>query len=72
MKTFQAHEFRTAVEAIDYAEAGGGKAISYDGRNLVVSAAVAERLEALGDSFAFLGEVSDGPYAGRIVTVPVN
>ena len=62
----------TADEAIQCAEAGGGEAIRYDGNNLVVKRAVAEQLEALGDSFAYQGEIREGPYAGRIVTIPVN
>lgn len=69
---YQAIEFETAHEAIQWAEADGcGVAILLDGPK-VVSQADADRLAAAGVEFAYLHdhEMPDGTH--RIVTVPVN
>jgi len=69
---FQAIDFETAHEAIQWTEADGrGVAILLDGPK-VVSQADADRLEAAGVEFAYLHdhEMPDGSH--RIVTVPVN
>lgn len=70
--TITAIEFRTAHEAIQYAEAGGGRAIAWTGRHLVAARAEVEKLEVAGEEFAFLfdHEIPDGTH--RIMTVPVN
>ena len=70
---FQATEFETAHEAIQWTEADWrGVAVRVDGKNLVVDRAEADRLAAAGVEFAFLcdHEMPDGEH--RIVTVPVN
>lgn len=60
--------FPTAEEAIQHTNASGfGVAITVSGKNLVVSEAAAQRLEAAGVQFAYLHD-----HEGRIVTVPVN
>ena len=65
---FQAIEFESAGEAIQYAQAAGkGEAILVNGKNLVVDQAVSERLTASGVEFAYLCE-----HKKRIVTIPVN
>ena len=68
---FYAIDFKTAGEAIQYADAGGGRAILLDGPT-VVSQADVHRLEAAGVEFAFLcdHEMPDGTF--RIISVPVN
>lgn len=65
-------EFKTADEAIQHADAGGGHAISVWGRYLVVKKAEADRIAARGVEFAYLHvhEMPDG--SERIVTVPIN
>ncbi len=65
---FEAVEFPSAHEAIQYSFAAGqGEAILLRGKNLVVSHRDAGRLAAAGVSFAYLCD--DG---GRIMTAPVN
>lgn len=69
---YQAIEFKTACEAIQWTEAGEvGVAILLDGPK-VVSRADADRLAAAGVEFAYLHdhEMPDGTF--RIVTIPVN
>ena len=68
---FHAIDFKTAGEAIQYADAGGGRAILLDGPK-VVTEAEAYRLEATGIEFAFLcdHEMPDGTF--RIISIPVN
>jgi len=71
--TFQAIEFDSAGEAIQYTDADGrGRAIRLNGRNYVVEEAEAVRLAAAGVEFAYLcdHEMPDGTH--RIVTIPVN
>ncbi len=60
-------EFPTARAAIDHARTAGGRALSWGGRFVVVSAVDAEWLAAHGFVFAYLHELH-----GRLVTVPVN
>jgi len=59
-------------EAIQYADAAGGRAILLGGKPVVVATADAERLETARVEFAYLcdHELPDGSH--RIVTVPVN
>ncbi|MCK6458173.1 MAG: hypothetical protein L6Q92_16795 [Phycisphaerae bacterium] len=69
---YQAIDFETAHEAIQWTEASGkGVAILLDGPK-VVSQDDADRLAAAGVEFAYLHdhEMPDGTH--RIVTVPVN
>jgi len=71
--TFQAIEFDSAGEAIQYTDADGrGRAIRLNGRNYVVEEAEAVRLAAASVEFAYLcdHEMPDGTH--RIVTIPVN
>ena len=70
---YQAIEFETAHEAIQWTEAGEcGVAVLLDGKNYVMDRAEADRLAAAGVEFAYLHdhEMPDGEH--RIVTVPVN
>ena len=71
---FQAIEFETAHEAIQYYNASGyGDAvITLNGKCYVTHKAEADRLDADGIAFAYLHdhEMPDGTH--RIVTVPVN
>ena len=70
---FHATEFKTAHEAIQYANASGhGEAVLVYGRNMVVDAKTLDMLHAAGTEFAYLcdHEMPDGSH--RIVTVPVN
>jgi hypothetical protein len=65
---FEAIEFPSAHEAIQYSFASGrGEAILLQGKNLVVSQHDADRLATAGVSFAYLCDD-----AGQIVTIPVN
>lgn len=69
---YQAIEFETAHEAIQWTEASGkGVAILLDGPKVVEQQDV-DRLAAAGVEFAYLHdhEMPDGSH--RIVTVPVN
>lgn len=69
---YQAIEFETAHEAIQWTEASGkGVAILLDGPKVVEQQDV-DRLAAAGVEFAYLHdhEMPDGTH--RIVTVPVN
>lgn len=68
----QGIEFDTADEAVQYAEAGGGRAVLLDGKRLVVATAEAHRMEEAGVEFAYLvdHDLPDG--RRRIMTVPVN
>lgn len=69
---YQAIEFRSGHEAIQWTEAAGScEAILLDGPK-VVRRAEADRLAALGVEFAYLcdHEMPDGQHI--IVTVPVN
>ncbi len=59
--------FATARAAIAHARDAGGTAILLDAQHLVVPQQEAERLQAVGVSFAYLFE-----HGGRIMTVPVN
>jgi hypothetical protein len=69
---FTGIEMGSDDEAIQYADAGGGVAISVAGGSFVVTGAEAERLAEAGVEFAYLcdHEMPDGSH--RIVTVPVN
>jgi hypothetical protein len=69
---YEAIEFRSAHEAIQWSEAEGGRAVLLDGRNLVVAQSEADRLAEAGVEFAYLfdHELSEGEH--RIVTVPIN
>jgi hypothetical protein len=69
---FTGIEMGSDDEAIQYADAGGGVAISVAGGSFVVTRAEAERLAEAGVEFAYLcdHEMPDGSH--RIVTVPVN
>ncbi len=60
-------EFLTARAAIDYARTTGGRALSWGGRFVVVSADDAAWLAAFGSVFAYLHDLR-----GQIVTIPVN
>jgi hypothetical protein len=69
----QGIEFPTEGEAIQHTYAHGrGVAIRIGGKNLVVEQTEADRIVALGASFAYLTlhDMPDG--STRIVTVPVN
>lgn len=69
---YEAIEFQTADEAIQWTEASGkGVAILLDGPKVVEQEDV-DRLAAAGVEFAYLHdhEMPDGTH--RIVTVPVN
>ena len=65
-------EFESADEAVQYAEAGGGRAVLLDGKHLVIATAEAHRMEETGVEFAYLidHELPDGRH--RIMTIPVN
>ena len=65
-------EFKSADEAVQYAEAGGGRAVLLDRRHLVVATAEAHRMEEAGVEFAYLidHDLPDGRH--RIMTIPVN
>lgn len=65
--TFEAVECRTARRAVECAAENEAIAVLLDGRNLVISRADLERLEASGKYFGRLGIVR-----GRLVAVPVN
>lgn len=69
---FTGIEFATAREAVQYAEAGGGKAIVLGGTHYVMREAEADRLAAAGVELAYLHDyvMPDGAY--RIFTVPIN
>ena len=70
---FQAQEFATAHEAIQWANASGkGEAVLVHGRHMVVDAKTLDMLHAARVDFAYLcdHEMPDGTH--RIVTVPVN
>jgi hypothetical protein len=70
---FSAHEFESGFEAVQYAEAGGGVAILWEGKHLVARQADVDRIAADGDEFAYL-VAADMPDEDdfRIVTIPVN
>ena len=66
-------EFTNAGQAIQQAKASQhGKAITVDGKVLVVEQAEAERLASAGIEFAYLvdHQMPDGKH--RIMTIPVN
>lgn len=65
-------EFESADEAVQYAEAGGGRAVLLEGKHLVVATAEAHRMEEARIEFAYLidHDLPDGRH--RIMTVPVN
>ena len=66
--TIRATNFRTAHEAIQWADASGrGVAVTVEGHSLVTSRADADRLATAGVEFAYLCG-----HRGQIVTVPVN
>ena len=70
---FQAQEFTTADEAIQWANASGkGEAVLVHGRHMVVDAKTLDMLYAARTEFAYLcnHQMPDGTH--RIVTVPVN
>jgi hypothetical protein len=69
---FSAYEFESGFDAVQYAEAGGGLAILWEGKHLVAREADVERLASGGVEFAHLvaADMPDGDY--RIVTIPVN
>jgi hypothetical protein len=63
-------EFKNACEAIQHADNDGepqGKAITIGGKFLVVQQAEADRIAAMGVSFAYINDCN-----GRVVTVPIN
>jgi hypothetical protein len=68
----QATEFPSALEALQYSDSAGGKAIWLAARYFVVSQEEADRIAAAGICFAYLGDhaMPDGSF--RIMTVPVN
>lgn len=70
--TFRATEFHDVCEALQHADEAGDEAITVVGRFFVVARSEAERLEAEGVAFAYLGDcvMADGRH--RLVTVPVN
>ena len=64
----RASEFETRGEAVQWANADGRVvALTVDGMNLVTSQSEADKMQARGVEFAYLGE-----HKGQIVTVPVN
>jgi hypothetical protein len=65
-------EFDTAGEAVQYAEAGGGRAVLLDGKRLVVATAEAHRMEKAGVEFAYLIDHDPPDGKRRIMTIPVN
>jgi hypothetical protein len=70
---FNAIEFSTAHEAIQWEDASGrGRAVTLDGKNFVMEQDEVDRLEIAGVEFAYLfaHEMPDGQH--RIITVPVN
>jgi hypothetical protein len=69
--TIRGVPFATARAAIRKAT-GGKRAITVDGKNLVVTEAEAERLAAAGISFAYLCDHRMPDGTRRIMTVPVN
>jgi hypothetical protein len=75
MKTieFKAIECRSALEALRIAdESECGKAILLNGMHYAIFRPEAERLEAAGVEFAYLGVMTLPDGEQRIVTVPVN
>jgi len=75
MKTIelQVHEFSTAGEAIQWAEASGcGTPIMLEGSYCVCSEADVERLEMAGVEFAKLAyyEMPNGDF--RLISTPIN
>ncbi len=65
---FQAIEFDSAGEAVQYAQASAnGEAVLVDGKNLVVEQASLDQLSVGGVDFAYLCEHNE-----QIVTIPVN
>ena len=71
-RTFEAHEFATAHEAIQYADASGGEPILLSCRRFVVNRRTFDRLDNARVSFARLcdHEMHDGSH--RIMTIPCN
>ena len=69
---FRAYEFESGFEALQYAEAGGGVAILWEGKHLVAREADVDHLAALGDEFAYLvaADLPDGDW--RVMTIPIN
>ncbi|MFQ5732133.1 MAG: hypothetical protein ACE5KM_09265 [Planctomycetaceae bacterium] len=70
---FQAIEFESVCEALQYADAAGNcRAIICDGKYLVADESEIERIGAAGVEYALLSdyEMPDGSF--RIMTVPVN
>ena len=70
--TFEAIEFDSALEAAQYAEAGGNRAILLGGKPFVVARREADCLAEAGIEFAYLcdHEMPDGTF--RLMTVTVN
>jgi len=68
----QGIEFDTADEAVQYAEAGGGRAVLLDGQHLVVATTEAHRMEEAGVEFAYLIDHDMPEGRHRIMTIPVN
>jgi hypothetical protein len=62
-----APEYPTLRAAAEAARAAGGRAVFLGGRNLVLTPAAADRLEAAGVGFAYAHVLH-----GRVVTIPVN
>ncbi|HPF40547.1 MAG TPA: hypothetical protein PK093_18055 [Phycisphaerae bacterium] len=70
---YDAIEFETASEAIQHAkEAGWDRAITIDGKHVVVSAAGCEQLETARIPFAYRSAAHRGGGTEGIVSVPVN
>ena len=66
-------EFDNVWEALEHlAVDPDGRAIRWDGRAYVVSRDDADRLDAAGVEFAYLGEIVRADGTCCIVTVPVN
>lgn len=66
---FRGVECDSPSDAIQYADAAGGKPITLGGKEYVVKESEADRLEAAGVEFAYIGYCEA---IGRFVTVPVN
>jgi len=70
---YEAIEFATAAEAVQYADAAGrGRAITIDGKHAVVSVADCDRLEVARIPFAHRGAVRRGDGTEVIVAISIN
>ena len=69
-----AQQFKSPLTALAHANAPYSRAISFEGKNLVVAKSVCEALEVLGIEFAYWGQVltDNQPLSQPIlVTIPV-